>query len=116
MLNYVKSPWVFSLLIAILTVIWVKFELHACLNTLRAPDGPAPEQAGQPEPERQAERQPEQRSGPDARIPPRTQERAPVPWGPGMPPPVEMGKAFTEVVEVEQDPLAEEEGAFETTE
>lgn len=111
MLKHLQSPWAISLLLALLTVLWVKWELFSLRASLTDGSQPEPPQS-QPE----AQVQPEAQAQPEARVSPRTQHRSPVPWTAGMPPPMEVGRGFTEVAEEEQDPLEVEEGAFETTE
>lgn len=119
MLTQVKSPWFMALVIAVLTIIWVKWELSTALqnmNTLPpipAADTPDPDETdddSMPPPQPQPQAQPE----PERKVPPRTQERGPIAWQPGLPPAMPM--PFTEVVEVEQDPLDIDDSAFETSE
>lgn len=125
MLTQVKSPWFMALVIAVLTIIWVKWELSTALQSMSTLPPPGPSEPAdpddeddepmpQPQPQPHSQLQPQPQPEPERKVPPRTQERGPIAWQPGLPPAMPM--AFTEVVEVEQDPLDIDDSAFETSE
>lgn len=96
-----------SLIISMITVAWVYMQLAAFkLATEHTPNEPVSEAA---------EAQPGAPAGAGDAQPPKMQERSNVEWQPGMPPPMPMPTSFTEVTQVEQDPLLDE-SAFENTE
>ena len=116
MWKHLKSPWMLSLLISLLTVVFVRFQLAACMQYIKDTVEPKakdqsdePDVAPQPEPEPEAAPQP-----PQPKL--ASIQRNEPQWQPGMPPPMPVTMAFTEVSEVEQDPLGDDAGAFENTE
>lgn len=124
MMKYFQAPWLISLLIAVITIIWVKWELGS-LRTLGQPPADAPEEQPDTSDDKPPETSPTKETGnPQAQpeagaqpmpMPPNLQPREPIRWEEGLPPPMPFTGGFTQVSEVDQ-PLDIEDGAFQQTE
>lgn len=115
MLKYLKAPWIISLIISILTIVWVKWELSCRQASVRPVEEQTEAQAEEQEEADNAGPKQSTSDDPSPAQPPNLQPRDPIPWEAGLPPPMPFPKGFTQVTEVDQ-PLDLEDGAFEQTE
>ena len=118
-MKYVQSPWLISLLLAVITIIWVKWELASLRQLPQQQVEPPAEQPAATDEQPTAAKEPstpQEKPEPNAQpVPPNLQAREPIRWEDGLPPPMPFTGGFTQVSEVDQ-PLDIEDGAFQQTE